>query len=455
MEERVSQRTVAVILASGSGERFGADLPKQFIKVAGRTILEHTIVAFERSRVDEIILVVNADHRSLAEELVLKNAFRKVKRVLNGGATRRESSKIAIDSIPEDDAKVLVHDAVRPFISERIIDDCVAALDAHDAVDVAIPSTDTIIDVDETRKIAAIPNRKRMMRGQTPQAFRVGLIRRAHALADREPNLPFTDDCGIVLHFQLAPIHVVLGEERNLKITFPEDVFLADKLFQLSAVEGRSDAVSAELVRGKVLVVLGASKGIGESILALAEAAGARVYGFSRVNGVDVRDYAAVEEALRNVSQAEGRIDYVANTAGVLCMGKLETRELLDVKEEIDINYLGAVNVVRAAVPHLRATRGSLLLFTSSSYTRGRALYSVYSSTKAAVVNLAQACSEECFADGVRINVLNPERTATPMRFQSFGKEPEGSLLSAEQVARVSLATLAADFTGQVVYVKK
>jgi 2-C-methyl-D-erythritol 4-phosphate cytidylyltransferase len=453
-EVRVAQRVVAVVLASGSGERFGQDLPKQFVKIAGLTVLEHTLLVFERSRVDEIVLVVNATYRSLAEEIIQRNRFSKVTRLLNGGATRRESSRAGVDAIEGDDTKVLVHDAVRPFLSDRIIDDCIEALDAWQAVDVAIPSPDTIIDVGDDGVIAGIPERKRMQRGQTPQAFRAALLRRAHALAEQNPSVPFTDDCGIVVHFDLAKVHVVRGEERNLKITYPEDVFLADKLFQLGSVTPPNDRAGLSLA-GKVLVVFGARLGIGEAIVELARAAGARVHGFSRANGVDVRDHAALSRALEQTAAREGKIDFVVNTAGVLRMGKLDTRALEDIRAEIEVNYLGAVNVLHAALPYLRQSRGSLLLFTSSSYTRGRALYSVYSSTKAAIVNLAQACSEEVFADGVRINVINPERTATPMRLSNFGKEPEGSLLGADKVARASLAMLLSDVTGQVVDVRR
>ena len=453
--EAKSPRSVAVILASGDGERFGTELPKQFIKIAGRTILEHTISAFERSPVDEIFVVTHPRFRSLAEELLLRNSFSKVTRLLNGGASRRESSKIAVDAVTDGDTKVLVHDAVRPFVSERIIRDCLDALDDHDAVDVAIPSADTIIDVDPDRTIRQVPPRRRMMRGQTPQAFRAGVLRRGHELAAQDPQLAFTDDCGIILHFGLSDVYVVAGEERNIKITFPEDVYLADKLFQIGAAEPPSSSDTLQQLRGRRLVLFGASRGIGEAMGHLARQYGARVEVCSRANGVDVRDAAALERALAEVAQREGRIDHVVNTAGVLGMGKLENRTLEDIRDEIGTNYLGAVQSVRAALPHLRESRGSLLLFTSSSYTRGRALYSIYSSTKAAIVNLVQACAEECFDDGVRINAINPERTATPMRFQSFGKEPEDSLLSANEVARVALATLLSDLTGQVVYVTR
>jgi 2-C-methyl-D-erythritol 4-phosphate cytidylyltransferase len=450
----VAELSVAVVLASGTGERFGHDLPKQFVKIAGRSILEHTLTVFERSQVDEVIIVVNAAFRSVVEDILLRSQFRKVTRILNGGATRRDSSRNAINAITGDDTKVLVHDAVRPFLSQRIIDECLSALDRYDAIDVAIPSADTIIDVGDDGVIASIPERKRMMRGQTPQAFRAGLLRQAHALAAQKTDVPFTDDCGMVVHFDLAKVHVVQGEERNLKITYPEDIFLADKLFQVNAIEPPDADVLPDL-NGRVVVIFGASQGIGEAIAELAVAAGARVHGFSRSNGVDLRDQASVAKALEDVARVEQKIDYVVNTAAVLNIGKLETRTVDAIHDEIAINYLGAIHVLHASLPHLRQTRGSFLLFTSSSYTRGRGLYSVYSSTKAAIVNLAQACSEEVFADGIRINVINPERTATPMRVRSFGQEPADSLLSAQKVARASLQTLVADVTGQVVDVRR
>lgn len=447
---------VAIILASGSGERLGYHIPKQFIKLAGKTVLEHTLDVFERHRhIDEIIIVTHPGYRELVEGLLRKARYRKITKLLDGGASRQQSSRIGTDSISSPNAKVLIHDAVRPFVSERVIDDCIRGLETHEAVDTAIPTADTIIRVDEKNIITSIPERKSLMRGQTPQGFRLRTIRRAHELAEQNPNVPFTDDCGIVVHFKVADVLVVPGDERNFKITYAEDVFLADKIFQLRAVEASSDPESLPSLAGKVVVIFGASKGIGLAIAERAKSLDARVYGFSRGTGLDITDHAQVESALARVQKETGRIDYVVNTAGVLRMGKIETRSMQDVEREIDINYTAAINIVRCSVPYLRETRGGLLLFTSSSYTRGRSLYSVYSSAKAAIVNLVQACSEETLDDGIRINAINPERTATPMRSENFGKEPEESLLRPEEVADVSIQTLASDLTGQVVYVKR
>ena len=120
-----------------------------------------------------------------------------------------------------------------------------------------------------------------------------------------------------------------------------------------------------------------------------------------------------------------------------------------EVLETVSINYLGAVNVARASYKYLAASKGHLLLFTSSSHTRGRADYSIYSSTKAAVVNLGQALADEWSLDNICVNVVNPERTSTPMRTKAFGEEDPSTLLSAEDIDVMSTRT-----TGHVIDVR-
>lgn len=445
----------AIILAGGIGQRYGSNINKQFIKVAGKTIIEHTIDVFEKhKKIDDIFIIIHPHNRNLLESIIIKNNFTKVTKILNGGDSRRESSSIGVNAIENDDAYVLIHDAVRPFLSSKIIDSCFDALKKFDAVDVAIPSSDTIIMVDDHHIITSIPTRKSMMRGQTPQAFRAGLIKKAHQLAQNDDNLSITDDCGLVLKYGLSKIFVVNGEEKNIKITYPLDVYIADKLFQLNN-SYVSENINLNNLNGMVGVVFGGTKGIGESIVTIANKYGAKVYAFSRGTGVDVSLGSDVKKALAQIFEKERGIDFVVNTAAVLNMGKIIDRSVTDIKKEININFLGAVNVIRESVKYLKKTHGSILLFTSSSYTRGRALYSIYSSLKAAVVNLVQATSEELAHDRIRINVINPERTSTPMRWKNFGKEPDNSLLHPETVAKVSLRTILSDMSGEIIVVRK
>lgn len=445
-------KNYGIILASGTGSRYNSDIPKQFIKIAGKTVLEHTVEIFENSdKIDEIILVITPDYRHIAESILLKNNFKKITKLLNGGATRKDSSYIAISSIEDDEANVLIHDCARPFLTEQIIENCVEALEKYSAVDVAIPSADTIIKVKDGI-IDSIPNRAELQRGQTPQCFKLSLIKKAHEMSHGDNN--FTDDCGLIVKYNLADVYVVQGSGENIKITYPEDIFMADRLFQIRS-SIYPETTSLEKIKDKVIVIFGGTSGIGKCIADLGEEYGGKIYSASTRSGCDITNYDDVCKFLEKVNSENGHIDYVINSAGVLKMGKLLDREIADIKKDIEINYIGSINVAKASISYLQKTKGGILLFASSSYTRGRALYSTYSSTKAGIVNLAQALAEELISDGIKINVINPERTATPMRFKAFGQEPAGSLLQPEKVAEASLKTLLSDLTGQVIDVRR
>ncbi len=223
----------AIILASGTGSRIGLDIPKQFYKLKNKTILEYSIEIFENHpNIDNIIVVSNPNFIDLTKEIIEKNDYKKVKKLLPGGSTRQKSSYIGVSSINDADAKVLIHDAVRPFVSKQIIDDCILALDKYNAVNVAIESSDTILEVDENNFIKSIPNRKSLMRCQTPQCFNLATIKQAHELANNDPNYTATDDCGLVLRYKLDKIFIVKGDEKNIKITYPSDLIIAENILE-------------------------------------------------------------------------------------------------------------------------------------------------------------------------------------------------------------------------------
>lgn len=449
------ERIIAVILASGSGVRFGAPMPKQFLKLAGKTVLEHTLDVFERHpAIDEVVIVGNADNLLLTNEIINRAGYRKISKVVSGGATRQQSSAAGIAAIEGDRHKVLVHDAVRPLLDHATIERCLQALDRGDAVDTAIPASDTVIQVTPESRIADIPDRSALRLGQTPQAFRSGVLRKAHDLAKNEQDLKVTDDCGLILHYGLGDVEVIAGDINNIKITYPSDIYLADRIFQLRARRSGAGEGAPDL-SGKTIVVFGASRGIGKSIQEIATAGKANVVAVSRASGVDIRDEKTVRSTLREAIESYGRIDAVITTAGVLRTGLIAGQDYAIIDEQIATNLRGSIVVAREAFEVMRGSGGSIALFTSSSYTRGRARYSVYSATKAAIVNLVQAFSEEFLPFNVRINAINPERTATPMRTENFGNEPTEALLDADTVARATLATMLSNATGEVIDVRR
>ncbi|TCB95906.1 SDR family NAD(P)-dependent oxidoreductase [Micromonospora zingiberis] len=454
-------RTVAVVLAGGTGTRLGLGIPKQLLKIAGKPIIEHTLAVFEAAaEIDEIIVLMASGHVAEAQQIVDKAGFRKVTKVIEGGDTRNATTRVALDAVGEEDCNILFHDAVRPLLSGRIVRECVNALWTYAAVDVAIPSADTIIQVDEDECITDIPVRSTLRRGQTPQAFRSSTIREAYRRAEGDPNFAATDDCGVVLRYlPEVSIKVIDGSDENIKVTHPVDVHLADKLFQLAAakVPRLTDRRAySEEVSGRTIVVFGGSYGIGHDLAELARSYGAQVFPFSRSStGTHVERPEDVEAALKAAFDATGRIDHVVVTAGILEKGALAEMDQETIDRVLQVNFVGPVTVARQSLPYLQHTKGQLLLYTSSSYTRGRADYALYSATKAALVNLTQALSDEWAELGVRVNIINPERTATPMRTKAFGSEPEHTLLAAETVAQASLDVLISDLTGQVIDVRR
>jgi 2-C-methyl-D-erythritol 4-phosphate cytidylyltransferase len=241
-------RTVAVVLAAGSGRRFGSARPKQVGLLAGQTLVEHCVRAFDAApAVDEVIVVVAPD---IEDEIRLAAAgYRKVTAVIKGGASRTDSTRQAIGwlgglAAPED-LKVLFHDAARPLVEQQTIADCVAALDDWQAVSVAVPSADTIIEVAGGAIRRVLP-RDSLARCQTPQGFRLSVISRAYQLADADPGfaaVPATDDCGVVLRYLPdIPVGVVAGSERNLKITYAADLTVAHALHDHEGSGGSSPA---------------------------------------------------------------------------------------------------------------------------------------------------------------------------------------------------------------------
>ena len=249
-------RNIAVILAGGIGARVGGNTPKQLLPLQdSKSVLEHAVDAFEQSPyIDEVCIVMHPDYIAHAEQMLLANAWQKVRHIIPGGKERWESSVNAIRQVRGERLEVkgketncqlpianshntvnlLLHDAARPFVSQDIIARVCEALEDHEAVTVAIPSTDTVYEMVDG-KVARIPQRSTIMRAQTPQAFRLELIAEAYAKAlgvdicDIQAcsacHLPATDDCGVLFnHMPKTPIHIVLGEEQNKKITFNEDI---------------------------------------------------------------------------------------------------------------------------------------------------------------------------------------------------------------------------------------
>jgi 2-C-methyl-D-erythritol 4-phosphate cytidylyltransferase len=224
---------VAVVLGGGTGTRFGAALPKQLLVLGGRTLVEHCVAAFSAAPgIDEILLVMPPAYHDEVQRLVGSQ----VSAIIEGGAARSDSVRNALAHIgarhDPADTGVLLHDAARPLVTQRIIADCLQALREHDAIGTAVPTSDTILQVADG-VIARVPPRETLYRAQTPQCFRLAVIARAHALAAADPAFIPTDDCGVVLRYLPdTPVYVVPGSEDNIKVTHPADLEIAAALLR-------------------------------------------------------------------------------------------------------------------------------------------------------------------------------------------------------------------------------
>ena len=254
-------RTVAVVLAGGIGQRFAASgaraagsdagglcgqpLPKQLLVLAGSTLLERSVAAFDAAPgVHEVLVVMAAGFTELASQVLGAAGYRKLTGIIEGGQARADSARRAITALSGGkagqggkggDCNVLFHDAARPLVDQRIIADCVSALGSWQAVGVVVPASDTMVEVTGGAISRALP-RAALARCQTPQGFRLSVISRAHELAAADPAFTAesaTDDCGVVLRYLPdVPVRAVSGTERNMKITYPGDLAVAETLLR-------------------------------------------------------------------------------------------------------------------------------------------------------------------------------------------------------------------------------
>ena len=223
-------KTYGIILASGTGSRFGGNVPKQFVRVCGRMIIEYTLDACLRTdAIDELIVVVSGLWKDEVEGIAAPLRSVKPIRVVLGGATRRESCENGVAAIQEEDAKVLLHNGVQPFITPRTLGDCVDALDRYDAVSVGSPCVYTVLELDDNRELKRIVPRSHSVNDLGPECFKLSFLRKVFAASRGDAD--FTNLTGMVVRYGLGTVFVVDGDPSNTKITYADDLLFAEKKF--------------------------------------------------------------------------------------------------------------------------------------------------------------------------------------------------------------------------------
>jgi 2-C-methyl-D-erythritol 4-phosphate cytidylyltransferase len=208
----------------------GGAVPKQFLSLGGEPLVVHSLRILQAAHtVDEIILAVpETDLDYCMNNLVRRHGFSKVKKVVPGGLERQDSVRQALEQVPEETEIVLVHDAVRPFLTGQMVDDVVAAAEKHGAAIIALPMRDTVKQVGSDHVIQRTVDRRPLWLAQTPQAFRRSWLQEAHRKAHAE-GIHATDDAFLV-EWLGHPVAVVEGSGENIKVTRPEDMVIGEAI---------------------------------------------------------------------------------------------------------------------------------------------------------------------------------------------------------------------------------
>jgi ribitol-5-phosphate 2-dehydrogenase (NADP+) / D-ribitol-5-phosphate cytidylyltransferase len=434
----------ALLLMAGTGRRFGSPLPKQFHRLSGKKIYQHTLQRFIDSGLfDEILLVVHPECVNEVAEEVKGRA-----RVIAGGSTRQESSYFGL--LASTSSIVCIHDAVRPFVTLEILKENIALAKEYGAANTCIPSTDTLAFAPHNHDVIEnIPIRSDYLRGQTPQTFQRDLILRAHNQALLNGITNASDDCLLILNLN-HPVRVAKGSESNIKITTELDLCLADQILRLSKICPQE--VGATL-KGKRYIVTGATGGIGRALREALESEEAECISLSRSSlpfQADLTSSAAAQRAFQAIFETYGPIDGLINSIGYLKCSPLSTLCDEEIETQLSTNLKALIFCCKYAKLKEAA---HIINIASSSYARGRRDFTVYASTKAAVVNFTQGLAEE--RPTLCINALVPARANTAMRLANFPQDERETLLEPQQIAREIITLLKQNsITGSVIEVR-
>ncbi|MBR5177207.1 MAG: 2-C-methyl-D-erythritol 4-phosphate cytidylyltransferase [Lachnospiraceae bacterium] len=250
MQDRFS----AIIVAAGTGRRMNSSVKKQYMEIAGAPVLYHTLTAFEKSDVDEIVIVTGEDEIPYVREQIVENyCLKKVVAICAGGKERCDSVYEGIKQVirrqentGQNDLNdyVLIHDGVRPLITPELINSCINKVKEFDAVVPGVPEKDTVKEVGSDMEVTGTPDRKKLYRVQTPQCFKLALINEAFEKYNSEKDhnvssesVAITDDAMLVEKYTGHRVKIIEGDYRNIKITTPEDIGMAEYFLKKSVRE--------------------------------------------------------------------------------------------------------------------------------------------------------------------------------------------------------------------------
>ena len=229
----MAHKVTAIVLAAGKGTRMNSDIPKQYLPIVDKPVLFYSLQAFEKSKVDEIVLVTGSNEQEYCQkEVVERYHFKKVAHIVEGGEERYHSVHHGLLAAKSADY-VLIHDGARPLISADIINEAISRVEQTGACVVGVPVKDTIQLVDEADVISSTPDRSRTWIAQTPQCFSYELAFSSYNKAIEVEDSTITDDAMVVRRYGNAEIVMLEGSYKNIKVTTPEDIAVAECFLKL------------------------------------------------------------------------------------------------------------------------------------------------------------------------------------------------------------------------------
>lgn len=223
-------KTAAVIVGAGASARMGQTISKQLIKICGKEVIVHTLLAFQQSKsINQIIVVCRSDDKEIIAELIKQYGITKVTAITHGGSTRQQSVQNGVKLIKGSVDYVAVHDGARPLITPQLIDSVTADTAAYGAAAPGVAVKDTIKVVDSEGNICDTPDRSKLVAIQTPQVFEKNMYLNAVKAATKNGK-DFTDDCQLIETMENQKVHVTMGDYNNIKITTPDDIGVAESI---------------------------------------------------------------------------------------------------------------------------------------------------------------------------------------------------------------------------------
>jgi len=406
-------KNIGIILAGGNGSRFGSQIPKQYMSLNGKLVIQYVIDAFEESKYFDQIIIVG-------------EYFNTKHMIVKPGTTRNESIQHGLDACPNDTDNVLFHDAARPFIKAKDLPQYFGALMYNDAAVTSVKITDAMFPKFE--------DRTRHTLIQTPEAFRFKKLMEVF-------NVENTDCIAIYQHLISSNSNIGLIElsHQNMKITYPQDLYIAEQLMKYKEVIKRTSDV-----KGKDILIFGGTGGIGIALTKQLNELGANVISLGS-NDADL------SKSVSTFTSDYTNFDCIIYSAGSYAT---DSEGLINSYDKImNVNFKSIVNIVENAETMLKPG-GSIILLGSTAASFGRPGIALYSASKAALNCFVEAIAPTLAKKGFRINVICPAKVATPLQTHINPNANQKEMIQPEDLAKIIIGYIDINVTGQIVYVK-